>query len=214
MATIGTFTASENGYNGSIKTLTLNIKAKFVTSEKDKDKAPDYRILQAPRSSARPGRRPPATAIANASRSSSTIRAPRADLCIAGQGRGRRRYYADLVPPRRGLMHGRVVGPTSSRAGPFALLAPLPWKRKEHFLSKGLLMAPPSRARVRTKCAGRNGFPGLPRLSINLTALALNGLCRRARTSRALVRRVIPVPITMLLTGYRRLRADSLGVTW
>jgi uncharacterized protein (DUF736 family) len=29
MATIGTFTASDNGYVGSIKTLTLNIKARF-----------------------------------------------------------------------------------------------------------------------------------------------------------------------------------------
>ncbi|WP_315828392.1 MULTISPECIES: DUF736 domain-containing protein [unclassified Bradyrhizobium] len=44
MATIGSFTASDNGYTGSIKTLTLNIKAKFVASEKDSDKAPDYRI--------------------------------------------------------------------------------------------------------------------------------------------------------------------------
>jgi uncharacterized protein (DUF736 family) len=44
MATIGTFTASDNGYTGSIKTLTLNIKAKLVASEKDNDKAPDYRI--------------------------------------------------------------------------------------------------------------------------------------------------------------------------
>jgi uncharacterized protein (DUF736 family) len=45
MATIGTFTASDNGYSGSIKTLTLNIKAKFVVSEKDHEKAPDYRIF-------------------------------------------------------------------------------------------------------------------------------------------------------------------------
>jgi uncharacterized protein (DUF736 family) len=45
MATIGTLTASDNGYTGSIKTLTLNIKAKFVASEKDNDKAPDYRIF-------------------------------------------------------------------------------------------------------------------------------------------------------------------------
>src|SRR3954465_7250652 len=45
MATIGTFTASDNGYSGSIKTLTLNIKAKFVASEKDHEKAPDYRIF-------------------------------------------------------------------------------------------------------------------------------------------------------------------------
>ena len=45
MATIGTFTASDNGYVGTIKTLTLNIKAKFAASEKDNDKAPDYRIF-------------------------------------------------------------------------------------------------------------------------------------------------------------------------
>jgi len=45
MATIGTFTASDTGYAGVIKTLTLNIKAKLVASEKDNDKAPDYRIF-------------------------------------------------------------------------------------------------------------------------------------------------------------------------
>ena len=45
MATIGTFTASDNGYIGFIKTLTLNIKARLVASEKDNDKAPDYRIF-------------------------------------------------------------------------------------------------------------------------------------------------------------------------
>lgn len=44
MATIGTFTASSNGFTGSVKTLTLNVKATFVASEKDNDKAPDYRI--------------------------------------------------------------------------------------------------------------------------------------------------------------------------
>jgi uncharacterized protein (DUF736 family) len=45
MATIGTFTAADNGYTGSVKTLTLNVKAKFVATEKENDKAPDYRIL-------------------------------------------------------------------------------------------------------------------------------------------------------------------------
>ena len=45
MSTIGTFTASDSGYTGSIKTLTLNVKAKFVASEKDHEKAPDYRIF-------------------------------------------------------------------------------------------------------------------------------------------------------------------------
>ena len=44
MATIGTFTASNNGFTGSVKTLTLNVKATFVATEKDNDKAPDYRI--------------------------------------------------------------------------------------------------------------------------------------------------------------------------
>jgi uncharacterized protein (DUF736 family) len=45
MATIGTFTAADNGFIGSIKTLTLNIKARFASSEKENDKAPDYRIF-------------------------------------------------------------------------------------------------------------------------------------------------------------------------
>src|ERR1700737_3118778 len=45
MATIGTFTAADNGYGGSVKTLTLNFRAKFVPTEKDNDKAPDCRII-------------------------------------------------------------------------------------------------------------------------------------------------------------------------
>ena len=45
MATIGTFTAADNGYTGSVKTLTLNVKAKFVATEKENDKAPDYRVF-------------------------------------------------------------------------------------------------------------------------------------------------------------------------
>ena len=45
MAIIGSFTASDNGFTGSIKTLTLNIKAKFAPSDKENDKAPDYRIF-------------------------------------------------------------------------------------------------------------------------------------------------------------------------
>src|SRR3984957_8820793 len=43
MATIGTFTAADNGYTGSIKTLTLNVKTKFVATEKENAKgAPTY----------------------------------------------------------------------------------------------------------------------------------------------------------------------------
>ena len=44
MATIGTFTQSENGFSGQIKTVALNVKAKIAPVEKDNDKAPDYRI--------------------------------------------------------------------------------------------------------------------------------------------------------------------------
>ena len=47
MATIGTFTASDNGFVGSIKTLTLNIKAKLIATEKENEKAPDFRIFAA-----------------------------------------------------------------------------------------------------------------------------------------------------------------------
>jgi uncharacterized protein (DUF736 family) len=45
MAIIGSFTDSDDGFVGSIKTLTLNIKARFVETEKENDKAPDYIIL-------------------------------------------------------------------------------------------------------------------------------------------------------------------------
>ena len=45
MPTIGTFTKSENGFSGQIKTVTLNVKAKFAPAEKDNEKAPDYRIF-------------------------------------------------------------------------------------------------------------------------------------------------------------------------
>ncbi|WP_366514130.1 DUF736 family protein, partial [Rhizorhabdus sp.] len=44
MATIGTFSRTENGYSGSVKTLTLNVKSvKFVAAEGDNEKGPDYR---------------------------------------------------------------------------------------------------------------------------------------------------------------------------
>lgn len=45
MATIGTFTKSDNGFTGSIKTLTLNVKAKIIAAETRNDKAPDYRVV-------------------------------------------------------------------------------------------------------------------------------------------------------------------------
>lgn len=44
MATIGTFTKSENGFTGSVKTLTLNVKAKIIAAETENDNAPGYRV--------------------------------------------------------------------------------------------------------------------------------------------------------------------------
>lgn len=46
MAQIGTFTQAENGtFTGTIKTLTLNVKASIRPSDNDNEKAPDYRVL-------------------------------------------------------------------------------------------------------------------------------------------------------------------------
>ena len=46
MATIGTFTKSANGdIAGTVKTLTLNVKAKFVPAEGESERGPDYRIF-------------------------------------------------------------------------------------------------------------------------------------------------------------------------
>jgi len=44
MATIGTFTTSETGFNGSIRTLALNVKARIARVENPSDKGPHYRI--------------------------------------------------------------------------------------------------------------------------------------------------------------------------
>lgn len=44
MATIGTFTRSEDGtFQGSIRTLSLNTKVRFVPATPDSEKAPDLR---------------------------------------------------------------------------------------------------------------------------------------------------------------------------
>jgi len=44
MATIGTFTSTENGFTGSIRTLALNVKARIARIENPSDKGPHYRI--------------------------------------------------------------------------------------------------------------------------------------------------------------------------
>jgi uncharacterized protein (DUF736 family) len=45
MATIGNFTASKDGYVGTIRTLTINAKARIVANDQKKsDGAPDFRV--------------------------------------------------------------------------------------------------------------------------------------------------------------------------
>lgn len=44
MATIGTFISTETGFNGSIRTLTLNVKVRITRIEKPSDKGPHFRI--------------------------------------------------------------------------------------------------------------------------------------------------------------------------
>ena len=45
MAIIGTFTQTDNGLQGNVKTLTLKAKVRFVPLEKTSDQSPDYRIV-------------------------------------------------------------------------------------------------------------------------------------------------------------------------
>lgn len=45
MATIGTFAPNGDGFNGTLHTLTCNVKVKIVPIVKENDQAPDYRIL-------------------------------------------------------------------------------------------------------------------------------------------------------------------------
>ncbi|MBY2926956.1 DUF736 domain-containing protein [Rhizobium leguminosarum] len=44
MATIGNFTANENGFTGSIRTLALNVKARIARVDSPSDKGPHFRI--------------------------------------------------------------------------------------------------------------------------------------------------------------------------
>lgn len=47
MATIGSFTTTENGFTGSIRTLTLNVKARFIRIDTPSDKGPHFRVFAA-----------------------------------------------------------------------------------------------------------------------------------------------------------------------
>ena len=112
MATIGSFTKSENGdYAGSVKTLTLNVKARITPVDKANDKAPDFRIyagrsdIEFGASVAENLERRPRVSLGQARRSE----LPGPDLRLAG--RGRRRPLADLVAPQRRLTAIKLATP-------------------------------------------------------------------------------------------------------
>ncbi|PLC50839.1 hypothetical protein CR159_04320 [Pollutimonas subterranea] len=45
MANIGTFTADKDGFTGTLRTLTLNVKVKLIPNDKGENgKAPDFRL--------------------------------------------------------------------------------------------------------------------------------------------------------------------------
>lgn len=45
MANIGTFTATRNGFSGAIKTLTLNVTARFERIENPSETGPHFRVF-------------------------------------------------------------------------------------------------------------------------------------------------------------------------
>ncbi|MGY2488386.1 DUF736 domain-containing protein [Cupriavidus sp. CP313] len=47
MANIGNFTAQNDGFTGTVRTLTLNVKVKFIPNDKTSENAPDFRIQAA-----------------------------------------------------------------------------------------------------------------------------------------------------------------------
>lgn len=47
MATIGTFTSNGNGFTGTIRTLTLNVRAKLVRIDAPSDRGPHLRVFAA-----------------------------------------------------------------------------------------------------------------------------------------------------------------------
>ena len=59
MANIGTFTAQDNGFTGTLRTLTLNVKVKFVPNDKgDNENAPTTACKRLATTSAQRGKRP------------------------------------------------------------------------------------------------------------------------------------------------------------
>jgi uncharacterized protein (DUF736 family) len=48
MAVIGSFTKDATGFTGTVRTLSINAKARFTPAESGTEKAPDFRVTPAP----------------------------------------------------------------------------------------------------------------------------------------------------------------------
>ncbi|MDB5986767.1 MAG: hypothetical protein JWR16_1820 [Nevskia sp.] len=44
MTTIGSFTAQNDGFTGTVRTLTQNVKVRIAPADKSSENAPDYRV--------------------------------------------------------------------------------------------------------------------------------------------------------------------------
>ena len=108
MATIGTFTKNENGvgFTGAVKTLTLNVKAKFTATEGDSERGPDFRIFAG------------ATEFGAAWKkiARETQREYLSVKRQPGRSRGRKVPQPHLVPPQRRLRPAPETAPLN-RAG-------------------------------------------------------------------------------------------------
>ena len=121
MATIGFFTKNETGYTGSVRTLTVNAKARFAAAEKEKDNAPDYRVFAG---TAEIGAAWKKTSEARARVHLGQARRselPGTDLRQPGRDRGRQADLCPhLVPPQRQLSRSAPRRP-ALEAGRFAV---------------------------------------------------------------------------------------------
>src|SRR6266852_8313000 len=69
-----------------------------------------------------------------------------ADLCLAGERRGKLQLQSDLVPPQRHLIHRDQSAPPLRRRGLFAFLIDVAPKQEKPSARSELLRAPPSRS--------------------------------------------------------------------
>jgi uncharacterized protein (DUF736 family) len=153
MAIIGTFTAADNGYTGSVRTLTLNLKVKFVATEKDNDKAPDFRIFSGATECGAVWKK----TVRDSDREYLSVKLddpsfPAPIYASLGERRGQRQQLrADLVPPQQRMTRRDRRAPPPRRRGFFCAHdhnAPVrSGRRPSASLFAGrLLRAPSSRA--------------------------------------------------------------------